>query len=265
MSIFLCHSKKDEVAVRQLYWKLSEDGFDVWFDQEKLLPGQDWNREIVRAVRDADTVIICLSASSVIKSGYYQKEIRMTLDVADEKPEGALFLIPARLEECHVPDRLARFQWVDLYKPVGYTKLIKALRFAEAKKEEVSNIAFDTNTKVEAGISNTESISSKPSASDRSPSGSTHLGPLPHPPQQLTVMLRSTGNLDRDRRRIKNVYGTLISFLGRDRFSFQIYENGKGHLIDFVNDTTRVCPELLDRLKKLMGEESWRVEELLFL
>jgi DNA polymerase III subunit alpha len=85
-----------------------------------------------------------------------------------------------------------------------------------------------------------------------------------HPLQQITVVLRSTGDKERDKRRIKTIYGTLISFHGRDRFSFQIYENGKGHLIDFPNDTTRICIEVLDRLKKLMGEESWRVEEITF-
>ena len=85
-----------------------------------------------------------------------------------------------------------------------------------------------------------------------------------HPPQQVTVILRSTGEKDHDRRRIKTIYGTLISFHGHDRFSFQIFENGSGYLIDFPNDTTRVCPEMLERLKKLMGEESWRVEEITF-
>ncbi|HSL31785.1 MAG TPA: DNA polymerase III subunit alpha, partial [Anaerolineales bacterium] len=85
-----------------------------------------------------------------------------------------------------------------------------------------------------------------------------------HPPQQITVVLRSTGDRERDRRRIKTIFGTLISFHGRDRFSFHIFEEGKGHLIDFPNDTTRVCTEVLDRLKKLMGEESWRVEEITF-
>jgi DNA polymerase III subunit alpha len=85
-----------------------------------------------------------------------------------------------------------------------------------------------------------------------------------HPPKQITVILRSTGDKERDKRRIKTIYGTLISFHGHDRFSFQIFENGSGHLIDFPNDTTRVCPEMLERLKKLMGEESWRVEEITF-
>jgi hypothetical protein len=85
-----------------------------------------------------------------------------------------------------------------------------------------------------------------------------------HPPQQITVTLRSTGDKEHDRRRIKTIFGTLISFHGRDRFSFHIFEEGQGYLIDFPNDTTRVCTEALDRLKKLMGEENWRVEEITF-
>ena len=85
-----------------------------------------------------------------------------------------------------------------------------------------------------------------------------------HPPQQITVFLRPTGDRERDKRRIKILHGTLISFHGRDKFTFQIFENGKGHLIDFPNDTTRVCPEVLARLKTLMGEENWRIEEITY-
>jgi len=84
-----------------------------------------------------------------------------------------------------------------------------------------------------------------------------------HPPQQITILLRPSGDAAVDKRRIKTIYGTLISFHGRDRFTFQIFENGKGHLIDFPNDTTRICPELLARLKKVVGDESWRIEPIL--
>jgi hypothetical protein len=84
------------------------------------------------------------------------------------------------------------------------------------------------------------------------------------PPRLITVFLRPSGDNDRDRRRIKNVYGILISAHGKDRFQFQVFENGKGHLIDFPNDTTRIVPDMLDRLKKLIGEESWRVEEITY-
>ena len=84
-----------------------------------------------------------------------------------------------------------------------------------------------------------------------------------HPPQQITVILRPSHDKEIDKRRIKTIYGTLISYHGHDKFSFQIFENGKGHLIDFPNDTTRICHELLARLKKVVGEESWRIEPIL--
>jgi DNA polymerase-3 subunit alpha len=83
-------------------------------------------------------------------------------------------------------------------------------------------------------------------------------------PRMMTVILRPSGDPDRDRRRLKNVYWILISKPGKDRFQFQIFENGKGHLIDFPNDTTRICDEVLERLRKLIGEENWRIEEIQF-
>lgn len=84
------------------------------------------------------------------------------------------------------------------------------------------------------------------------------------PPRLITVFLRPSGDNDRDRRRIKNVYGILISAHGKDRFQFQVFEGGRGHLIDFPNDATRIGSDMLARLKKLMGEEAWRIEEITY-
>ncbi len=83
-------------------------------------------------------------------------------------------------------------------------------------------------------------------------------------PRMMTVTLRPSGDPERDRRRIKNIYFILMSKPGKDRFQFQIFEGGKGHLIDFPNDTTRITPEIIERLKKLLGEECWRIEEITF-
>jgi hypothetical protein len=125
---FLCHSSHDKMAVRKLYQQLIHDDFSAWFDEEDLIPGQEWDTEIRKAVRASDVVVVCLSRSSITKEGYVQKEIRYALDVAAEKPPGIIFLIPARLDECEVPERLKGWQWVDLYKDKGYERLLKALR-----------------------------------------------------------------------------------------------------------------------------------------
>jgi hypothetical protein len=128
LRVFLCHSSGDKPAVRDLYRRLRADGFQPWLDEEELLPGQDWDHEIRRAVRAADAILVCLSCESVTKAGYVQKEIRFALDVADEQPEGTIFLIPLKLEECEIPERLRRWQWVDLFEEEGYERLLRALR-----------------------------------------------------------------------------------------------------------------------------------------
>ncbi len=128
LKVFLCHSSGDKKAVRDLYAKLSSDGLDPWLDEKNLLPGQDWKYEISKAVRKTDAVVVCVSKSSVSKEGFLQKEIRKALDVAEEKPEGTIFIIPARIEECEIPDRLARWHWVNLFEEHGYENLIRALQ-----------------------------------------------------------------------------------------------------------------------------------------
>ena len=127
LKVFLCHSKDDKPKVRELYRRLVDDGFDAWLDEEKLIPGQDWDLEIRKAVRESDVVVVCLSNSSTTKAGYVQKEIHFALDVADEQPEGTIFIIPARLEDCQTPTRLGRWQWVNLFEEMGYEKLKSSL------------------------------------------------------------------------------------------------------------------------------------------
>jgi len=129
LRVFLCHSSNDKPLVRELYNRLSAECIDTWLDEERILPGQDWKHEITNAVRSADVVIVCLSRGSIGKEGYIQKEIKDALDVADEKPEGTIFLIPLKLEECEVPERLRRWQWVNYFDKDGYLRLMNGLRF----------------------------------------------------------------------------------------------------------------------------------------
>jgi hypothetical protein len=128
LKVFLCHSSDDKPAVRQLYRRLLNESIDPWLDEEKLLPGQDWQFEIWKAVRSSDIVIACFSRGSITKDGFVQKEIKYALDLADEKPEGTLFLIPVKLEECDIPERLRRWQWLDFFEKGSYEKLMRSLR-----------------------------------------------------------------------------------------------------------------------------------------
>jgi len=139
--------------VRELYQKLSAEGWmDVWLDEEKLLPGQDWNYEIDRALDNSDAVIVTLSTDSVSKEGYVQKELRFALNIALEKPEGTIFILPVRLDDCERPRRLHPIQGIDYFPPerreLAYVRLRRSLKLraqalgivtdtAESKSEPV--------------------------------------------------------------------------------------------------------------------------------
>jgi hypothetical protein len=135
LQIFLCHSSGDKTAVRKLHDDIVTLGFSPWLDEFKLLPGQDWKVEIVKAIRKTDVVIVCLSKKSITKSGFVQAEIKYALNVANEQPEGTIFIIPLRLEECKVPDSLSQWQRVDYYKENGRDQLQRALRTRSATLE----------------------------------------------------------------------------------------------------------------------------------
>jgi len=130
LHVFLCHAKEDKPKVRELYRRLRSDGIDVWLDERSLLPGQDWRVEIPKAVRESDVVIVCMSPVSARKEGFVQAEINFALDKALEKPEGTIYIIPAKLEECDAPDRLNRWQWVNLFDDMndGYEMLMLSLK-----------------------------------------------------------------------------------------------------------------------------------------
>jgi formylglycine-generating enzyme required for sulfatase activity len=127
LKVFLCHAHADRDAVRALYTRLTNDGVDAWLDKANLLPGQDWELEIKKAVREADVVVVCLS-KQFNQAGFRQKEVRLALDTAMEKPEGEIFIIPARLEECDNLESLRKWHWVDLFEENGYEMLMRALR-----------------------------------------------------------------------------------------------------------------------------------------
>src|SRR5687768_15651557 len=149
LKVFLCHASADKPKVRELYRYLRRRGIKPWFDEMDLVGGQDWQVEIPKAIQTSDAIIICLTKNSVDKEGYVQKEIKFALDKALEMPEGRIFLIPVRFEECEVPRSLSRYQWVDLFDEAGYARMMRALKFRATELERATVQVLSKDTKEE--------------------------------------------------------------------------------------------------------------------
>jgi CheY-like chemotaxis protein len=126
--VFLCHAPQDEDRAVRLHERLVADGVQCWTEAVDLRPDQDRDQQVRQAVQRSRHVLACVSRSSLTDRGYLPGPLHEAVEVADQQPEGATFLLPVRLEPCPIPQRLARWQWVDLFTAAGYERLLATVR-----------------------------------------------------------------------------------------------------------------------------------------
>ena len=135
ISIFLCHASEDKQKVHDVYRRLKQKGFKPWLDKEDLLPGQAWDKEIPKAIKSSDFIMIFFSETSVSKRGYVQKEFNLALNVLNEMPQGKIFVIPIRLDNCSIPEVFKDLQYCNIFEQGGFEKIVRAIHSSLGKLE----------------------------------------------------------------------------------------------------------------------------------
>ncbi len=129
--VFISYSRKDYDLASEIYKFLSENKCLPWMDKYDLLPGHDWKLEIHKNIQSSDFFVACLSSNSVSQKGYVQKELKEAISILDEVPEGQIYIIPIRLDDCIVPTTLEEKNWLDWFNPDAKSLLLRAV---ETKK-----------------------------------------------------------------------------------------------------------------------------------
>lgn len=125
--IFISYAREDSSIVQSLFYFLKDKGFLPWLDTINILPGQNWEDEISKAIDQCDFIIICLSNYSVNKRGVFQVEIKKALEKAREKLPSDIFIIPLRFQECSIPDQVKSIQVLDYFSLNAKNLLLKSL------------------------------------------------------------------------------------------------------------------------------------------
>lgn len=126
--VFLSYARDDFDTAKEIYSILSKNYAYPWMDAFDLLPGDEWEWKIKLNIKMADFFIALLSNHSVSKRGYVQKELKLALSVLEQIPEGEIFLIPVRLDDCLVPESLKDKHWLDWSSPNSQDRLVKAIK-----------------------------------------------------------------------------------------------------------------------------------------
>ena len=122
-SVFLSYDHGDARRAGAIASKLQEAGHTVWWDRQ-IHGGAEFQKEIERAVEDADAVVVLWSAQS-IQSAWVRDE------AAEGRDQGKL--IPVLLEPVKPPMGFRQYQLIDLSKarrseaPGQLNELLRAL------------------------------------------------------------------------------------------------------------------------------------------
>lgn len=128
-SIFISYIRQDIQRINHIASALEYAGFDVWLDRNRILPGQQWELLIRKEINSCDYFLSCWSARATSKRGFFHAEYRYAQEVARQRPEGDVFIIPIRLNDCTLPFDLVQTTHIfDCYSDEAVQSLIASIQ-----------------------------------------------------------------------------------------------------------------------------------------
>jgi hypothetical protein len=131
--IFISYSRRDDAIMRKIAFHLRDQGYKVWVDNEKLIPGTAaWEESIENAIKNAFAVIVILSPDS--KGSEW---VRREITYADQFQKRVFPVLVKGSEEISLPLRLVTRQYVDLREDenAGLSALSAAIQFFIDEKQ----------------------------------------------------------------------------------------------------------------------------------
>lgn len=125
-TVFLIYAREDLEAARKIAADLREQGFSPWLDVEEITPGQVWQKAVINALEKSATAIVLVS-KNFAKKGFVQEELKVALEILQEREKDMSPVIPVRLDDTEVPERLSHIQWVNFFEENGLERLSKGL------------------------------------------------------------------------------------------------------------------------------------------
>ncbi|MEK6262308.1 MAG: toll/interleukin-1 receptor domain-containing protein [Planctomycetota bacterium] len=166
--VFVSHSTKDKVIVRDVAERLKKDGMRVWFAEWELKPGDSIPAKIEEGLERSRVLVLCMSANT-FGSDWAQLESG-TFRFPDPLNKDRRF-IPLRLDDAPIKGSLAQFlyiNWLPKGREQEYAKLLEACRspaiWPRTQNEKDVGSLDESDRKPAATDSHEEATSTSPSS-----------------------------------------------------------------------------------------------------
>jgi hypothetical protein len=137
MRIFISYGHDEHASLaRRICHDLRAHGHEVWFDEERLTAGADWESRIERGLewaaekKQSAAVVLLLTPHSVRRpTGYCLNEITRAV-------ERGMEIVPLMVVQCEPPLSICRLQWLDMREciPIGDKEAFYAPKFERLRK-----------------------------------------------------------------------------------------------------------------------------------
>ena len=140
-AVFLSYASQDAAAAKRICDALRAAGVEVWFDQNELVGGDQWDAKIRKQIKDCALFVPVISANTQERlEGYFRLEWHLAEQRMQQMHEDAPFLLPVVIDatrdvEARVPGKFTEVQWTRLpagESPVVFCDRVKALLVAPA-------------------------------------------------------------------------------------------------------------------------------------
>lgn len=136
--IFISYSRKDIAFIEQLAVDLKFAGLDAWYDLSGLEGGARWSKEIEKAIRASEYVIVVLSPDSVA-SIWVEEEILYARNLKRK-------IVPLLYKPCEIPLGFHTINFIDVRDGrywQNYKEILRALGINRSEREEAENAVHE--------------------------------------------------------------------------------------------------------------------------
>lgn len=120
-TIFISYMREDADAARRLSDAIANQGGDVWFDERRILPGDEWEPEVLSCIRRTVRLFVpVISANTEGEDeGYVFREWRAAVE-RSQSIMGRRFIVPVVIDDDYTGDA-GRYQQIpDEFRPLQF-------------------------------------------------------------------------------------------------------------------------------------------------
>ena len=126
--IFIMYSHADTEYAKKLVGALREAGYNPWYDQDEIVPGQRIAETVSNGIAQSAVALLLVSKNLDLNKELVSRELKAALSSMRSRDDSFSPVIPIRLDDTDVPESLSGVHWLRMGDEAFLERLDKGLK-----------------------------------------------------------------------------------------------------------------------------------------